>query len=140
MRNTGTLRGLTVAFALAGTAAPALANGGDFFAEFAAQLAAENGVGPAYFGFVRDEQGRTVQGAAVTATIMPNGSAITVRTDVLGHYKVSGFVAEIDPASVEISCSKPGYAQVSAARRHTRNPDAPVETDCLLAPVTAEAS
>jgi len=144
MDGTIKLMSLAGAIALAGSfcAAPALANGGDFFQEFADQMAEGNAdIGPSYFGFVRDSRGRTVEGAAVTATISPSGSAMTVRTDVLGHYRVPGFHKEIDPGSVEISCSAPGYVQVSAARRANRGSEGtPIETDCVLATVTADAS
>ncbi len=123
-------------------AGPALANGGDFFQEFADQMAQGNAdLGPSYFGFVRDASGRTIQGASVTATITTSGSAMTVRSDVIGHYRVPGFHKIIDSATVEISCKAPGYFQVSAARRaQQRNEGAPIETDCVLATLTAEAS
>jgi hypothetical protein len=122
-------------------AAPASANGGDFFQEFADQMAEQNsGIGPSYFGFVRDARGRPLQGANVTATITTNGSRMTVKTDILGHYRVPGFHNEIDPGTVEISCAMAGYSQVSAARRTQRNPGTPIETDCVLSTVTAEAS
>jgi hypothetical protein len=123
-------------------AGSALANGGDFFQEFADQMAqGDQTIGPSYFGFVRDSRGRTIRGAAVTATIMPSGSAMTVRTDILGHYRIPGFHKNIDPASVVISCTAPGYTQVSAARRgRVLDVTRPIETDCVLSTVTAEAS
>ena len=136
--------GAVGAVALAGSlcAGPALANGGDFFQEFADQMAeGDLDIGPSYFGFVRDSRGRTIQGASVTATITTSGSAMTVRTNILGHYRVPGFHKEIDPNTVEISCAAPGYVQVAAARRaQRREGNVPIETDCVLATVTAEAS
>ena len=130
------------AFAVGLYAMPAFANGGDFFQEFADQMAEGSAdIGPSYFGFVRDARGRTIQGASVTATITASGSAMTVRTDILGHYRVPGFHKEIDPSTVAISCSAPGFVQVAAARRaHRREGSVPIETDCVLANVTAEAS
>lgn len=132
------------AVALAGSigTGSALANGGDFFQEFADQMAqGDADIGPSYFGFVRDARGRSIPRASVTATINTSGSAMTVRTDVLGHYRVPGFHKEIDPATVEISCKAPGYVQVSAARRaQQRGSNGAIETDCVLATVTAEAS
>jgi hypothetical protein len=120
---------------------PALANGGDFFQEFAERLAQNANIGPSYFGFVRDVNGRTIQGASVSATISPSGSAMTVKSDVIGHYRVSGFHKNIDPATVEISCKAPGYVQVTAARRTSRiSEGAPIETDCILSTISAEAS
>lgn len=124
-------------------AAPALANGGDFFQEFAERLAqgGDPDIGPSYFGFVRDASGRTIQGASVTATITTSGSAMTVRSDVIGHYRVPGFHKIIEPSTVEISCKAPGYVQVSAMRRtQRRNENAPIETDCILTTISAEAS
>ena len=132
------------ALALAGilSVGSALANGGDFFQEFADQMAQSDAdLGPSYFGFVRDARGRTIRGASVSATITTSGSAMTVKTDVLGHYRVPGFHKFVDPATVEISCKAPGYVQVSAARRGTqRNESAAIETDCVLAIVTVDAS
>jgi hypothetical protein len=140
-----TIQKLNIAGALALVcsmgAGPALANGGDFFQEFADQLAQSSNIGPTYFGFVRDVNGRTIPGAAVSATIMSSGSAMTVRSNVIGHYRVSGFNKDIDPSTVEISCKAPGYVQVSAARRTTqRNEGTPIETNCVLATLSAEAS
>ncbi len=145
-RSRRTVQKLTIAGALAlgcGLGAgPALANGGDFFAEFAEQMAqTDANIGPSYFGFVRDVNGRTIHGASVSATIFPSGSAMTVKSDVIGHYRVLGFHKVIDPATVEISCKAPGYVQVSAARRSMqRNEGAPIETNCILSTVAAEAS
>ena len=131
-----------LALGCASSSAPALANGGDFFQEFAEQMAGGGvDLGPSYFGFVRDARGRTIPGASVSATISPSGSAMTVKSDVLGHYRVPGFHKFIDPASVEISCKAPGYVQVSAARRTTsRNEATAIETSCVLTTVSAEAS
>lgn len=147
MVSTAKMISLAGALALGGAvcAGPALANGGDFFQEFADQMAEGNAdIGPSYFGFVRDAGGRRIQGAAVTATITTSGSAMTVRTNVIGHYRVPGFHKHIDPATVEISCSAPGFVQVSSVRRTQRvagNEGAtPIETDCVLSTVTAEAS
>ena len=121
---------------------PALANGGDFFQEFADRMAQGNSdLGPSYFGFVRDSAGRGVSGALVTATISTSGSAMTVKADVLGHYRVPGFNNTVDPETVEISCKAPGHAQVSSARRAQRREVATaIETDCILATLTADAS
>lgn len=116
---------------------PALANGGDFFAEMQAHFEFNPEVGPQFFGFIRDENGRVVPNAVVSATIHPSGSGMIVHADVLGHYRIPGFSKHIDPATVEISCSKPGYRQVAAHRRvRTGDPNTPIETTCMLAPDT----
>ncbi len=123
-------------------AGPALANGGDFFQEFADRIAQGNSdLGPSYFGFVRDSAGRGVSGALVTATISTSGSAMTVKADVLGHYRVPGFNSTVDPETVEISCKAPGHVHASSSRRaQRRNVATAIETDCILATVTADAS
>jgi hypothetical protein len=123
-------------------AGPALANGGDFFQEFADRMAEGNSdLGPSYFGFVRDAAGRGVSGALVTATIKTSGSAMTVRADVLGHYRVPGFNSTVDPELVEISCKAPGHVYASSSRRaQRRNLARAIETDCILSTVTADAS
>jgi hypothetical protein len=117
-------------------AAPALANGGDFFAELAELHAgrAEGEMGPTYFGFVRDSRGRAMPRATVSATIGSSGSSMSVQTDVLGHYRIEGFSSTIDPASIEISCSKPGFQQRTLDRRTQRSPNAPIEVICMLEP------
>lgn len=141
--STRSLRALSMASALATgmSIGPALANGGDFFQEFAQRLAQNANIGPSYFGFVRDVNGRIIEGASVSATISPSGSAMTVKSDVIGHYRVSGFHKNIDPSTVEISCKAAGYVQVSAARRSAQLSDGtPIETDCILSTISAEAS
>jgi hypothetical protein len=136
---------LTLASALAlscsAFAGTALANGGDFFQEFAERMTQTANIGPSYFGFVRDANGRTIPGAAVSATIMPSGSAMTVQSNVIGHYRVAGFHKNIDPSTVEISCKARGYVQISAVRRSTQRTEAtPIETNCVLTTVSAETS
>jgi len=123
-------------------AGPALANGGDFFQEFADRMAEGNSdLGPSYFGFERDAAGRGVSGALVTATISTSGSAMTVKADVLGHYRVPGFNSTVDPETVEISCKAPGHVYASSPRRaQRRNLTRAIETDCILSTVTADAS
>ena len=55
----GSAAALAVGAALTLSGTPALANGGDFFQEFADQMAERNPeIGPSYFGFVRDARGR----------------------------------------------------------------------------------
>ena len=119
--------------------APALANGGDFFEELQAHWGGiKPDAGSPYFGFVRDARGKFIQGATVTATIKPTGSSISIQTNILGHFTIPGFAKHIDPATVEVSCAKPGFRQANITRRwHQDRPLAPVEIGCILAPVTA---
>jgi hypothetical protein len=130
--------------ALAGAlfaAAPAFANGGDFFEEFAAnwQLGHSPDEGASYFGFVRDQNGKAIRDATVSATIKPTGSSMTVQSDLLGHYKIPGFSKSIDPKTVEITCGKPGYRQATRDRRPQRTPDEPIEVSCTLVPAAHES-
>ena len=77
----------------------------------------------------------------MTVMIMTSGFAMIVKADILGHYRVPGFHKIIDPNSVEISCKAPNHVQISASRRaQRRNVGAAIETDCVLATVTADAS
>ena len=48
---------------------PASANGGDFFNELAESWGANVDTGTPFFGFVRDERGRAIPRAIVTATV-----------------------------------------------------------------------
>jgi hypothetical protein len=132
------------AIAVAATllAAPAFANGGDFFAEFTANWNVTNtDAGPAYFGFIRDTKGKAIPNATVSATIQPIGSSMIVQSDVLGHYKIPGFAKTIDPKNVVIGCGMPGYKQVLADRRdRNRKPNQPIEVNCTLAPMAGSSS
>ncbi|MEA3023190.1 MAG: hypothetical protein QOK01_2042, partial [Alphaproteobacteria bacterium] len=50
-----------------------------------------------------------------------------------GHFRIAGFGKDIDPGTVEITCSKEGYKLQRAARRRLSNdPGSPVEVDCLM--------
>ena len=126
--------------ALAGallTAAPAFANGGDFFTEFVNNFQAgkDPDEGTSYFGFVRDARGRAIPNATISATIKPIGTSMNVQSDVLGHYKIPGFSKSINPKNVDITCGKPGYRQVMRDRRTQRTQDAPIEVTCTLTPL-----
>jgi hypothetical protein len=116
-------------------ASPALANGGDFFEELSAswnQNHTDDGV--PYFGFARDSKGKAIPNATVTATT-PSGSSFVVQGDAMGHYRIPGFSKRVDAKKVQVTCSKTGYRLVARDRRLLRGaPDAPVETNCVLAP------
>jgi hypothetical protein len=114
---------------------PALANGGDFFEELSAswnQNHTDDGI--PYFGFVRDSKGKMIPNATITATT-PTGSSFVVQADNRGHYRIPGFSKRVDAKKVQVTCSKVGYKLVARDRRLMRGmPNAPVETNCVLAP------
>ena len=114
---------------------PVLANGGDFFEELNASWGQQNSDdGVPYFGFVRDSKGKTIPNASITATTA-RGSSFVVQADTMGHYRIPGFSKSVDPKLVQITCSKTGYRLVSRDRRVLRGaPNAPIETNCILAP------
>jgi len=121
--------------ALVAAASPAFANGGDFFEELSSswnQNSSDDGV--PYFGFVRDSKGKMIPNATVTATTA-TGSSFVVQADTMGHYRIPGFSKSVDAKRVQVTCAKTGYRLVSRDRRLLRGaPNAPVETDCILAP------
>jgi hypothetical protein len=122
--------GATAALALTlalGATASAWANGASFFDEDDQ----DENVGPAFFGFVKETSGRLVPDAIITATIKEMNSSVTVRTNVMGIYRIPGFAKSIDPTHVDIVCSKPGYEQATRLRRPS-SPDTPIEVDCTL--------
>jgi len=135
----GGIGGLAIAAAAMGT--PALANGGDFFEELQLHWGGvKPDSGSPYFGFVRDSRGKFVQGATVTAMIKPNGSSMSIQTNVLGHFTIQGFSKSVNPDNVVVSCAKQGFKQANVVRRQYKDrPLAPVEVQCTLAPVTAAA-
>ena len=135
----GGIGGLALAAVALGT--PALSNGGDFFEELQLHWGGvKPDSGSPYFGFVRDSRGKFIQGATVTATIKPNGSSMSIQTNVLGHFTIQGFSKSVNPDNVVVSCAKQGFKQANVVRRQYKDrPLAPVEVQCTLAPVTAAA-
>ena len=89
--------------------------------------------GPHFFGFVRDEGGRPVVDAKVSAAIK-NGTTYIMRTPKSGMYKFGGLSKTIKADDVTISCSKDGYKQVRTFRRPAAKgkANAAVETDCRM--------
>jgi hypothetical protein len=114
---------------------PAFANGGDFFEELSSNWNQNNSDdGVPYFGFVRDSRGKTIPNATITATT-PTGSSFVVQADIRGHYRIPGFSKRVDAKKVQVTCSKTGYKLVARDRRILRGvTNAPVETNCVLAP------
>lgn len=137
----GLCASVAIAAALVG-AAPALANGGDFFEELALHgLQANPNMGSPYFGFVRDARGRGVNGASLVATVTTTGETKIVRTNILGHYTLDGFDKSVRSEDVEITCEKEGFEQVRIERRVMEDRTLqPVEANCSLATITADAS
>jgi hypothetical protein len=121
---------------------PAAANGGDFFEELALHGLRENpDMGSPYFGFIRDPRGRGVNDALLVATVKTTGETKTVETNILGHYTLDGFNNSISSEDVEISCEKDGYTQTRVEQRVMEDRTLqPVEANCVLAPITADAS
>jgi hypothetical protein len=122
------LRTLT-ALCLVGFVAPgmkALAGDGDY--DGASDV---EGLGPAYFGFVRDTRGAAVPDARVT--LHPrSGEAVVVSTNVLGLYR-SHVSKEAAPDEVSVSCEKNGFKQANVIRRTPPGSMAAlVETNCTL--------
>ena len=117
-------------FALSlGPLSHAWANGKGFFEELEED---EEDVGPPYFGFVKEPNGKFMPDATIVASIKSMNSSVTVRTDVQGHFRIPGFSKSIDPKEVDITCSKDGYKQVNRSRRPSPN-NGPIEVTCTLA-------
>src|SRR5581483_275046 len=88
--------------------------------------------GLAFFGFVKDNTGKTIRDATVTAEIKGLGSVVA-RTDATGVYRFPGFGKNITANRVSISCSKDGYRQIRTMTRPPRDKNATrVEVECTL--------
>ncbi len=88
--------------------------------------------GPSFFGFVKDKDGDAVDDAKITVTVKSLNSSMILRTDSQGHYFVRGFDKSVDPADVEVACSKDGYTETRHVRKPPLDPGSPVEVDCIL--------
>jgi hypothetical protein len=142
-RTNSLLGGAVLAVAAVALSLPAFANGGDFFQELSESWGANADTGVPYFGVVRDVRGKPIARAMVTATVQegPDGQAVTIISDNLGHYRIPGLGKEVDPKKVVIECAKAGYRAVQQDRRTLRTmPKAPVEVNCKMAPATAAVS
>ena len=87
--------------------------------------------GPAYFGFVKNVDGKAVIGAHVH--LVPKNSApVALTSDVLGLYR--GHIRKgVSPEDVVTSCEKAGFKQVSVYRRTPAGSNSMFnETDCTL--------
>ena len=90
--------------------------------------------GTPFFGFVKNVSlGGTIPDAKVVAEIKGGNASLVTRADAQGHYRIAGFGKDVDPNTIEVSCSKEGYKlQRSVRRKLSNDPGAPVEVDCLM--------
>jgi len=90
--------------------------------------------GTPFFGFVKNVSlGGTIPDAKVVAEIKGGNASLVTRADAQGHYRITGFGKDVDPNTVEVSCSVTGYKLDKAIRRKLSNdPGAPIEVDCLM--------
>ena len=111
---------------LAALAMPAFGGGDDYDA-----MNDEEGKGPVYYGFVRDNRGSPVPDAQVV--LKPkSGEALVLKSNVLGLYR-SHISKEFRPDDIAISCEKNGYKQVRVARRNPPGAtDMNIETNCTM--------
>jgi hypothetical protein len=88
--------------------------------------------GPPFFGFVKDKGGGGIENAKITVTLKTLNASMVLHTDSQGHFFVPGFDKSIDPADVDIACTKDGYREIAHARKPALDAAAPVEVDCIL--------
>jgi hypothetical protein len=110
--------------------APANAGGGSFTDDDQTDM---QNSGPPFFGYVRDAKGDAVDDAKITVTVKNLNASMIIRSDSQGHYFLRGFDKSINPADVDIACSKDGFKETGHARKPTSDPTSPVEVDCILA-------
>jgi hypothetical protein len=89
--------------------------------------------GPHFFGFVKDDAGKPIPDAKVSAAIK-GGTTYIMRTPKSGLYRFGGLSKTIKPDDVTIACAKEGYKQVRVFRRPAPKDKAAkaVETDCRM--------
>lgn len=93
----------------------------------------EADAGPPFSGYVKDRDGNPVDDAKITVTVKIFNSTLILRSDPDGHFLVKGFDKSVDPADVDIACSKDGYQQYAESRRPTgSDPTSPIQIDCVL--------
>jgi hypothetical protein len=93
--------------------------------------------GAPFFGEAKDVTSmKPVQGAVIKGRpTAGHGVPILNNTNAEGRFRLSGFGKGIDPASIEITCTKQGYKTLDVIRRRVASDaDAPVEIECLLDP------
>lgn len=90
--------------------------------------------GPTFYGFVKTSDGDVVDDVKITVTVKSLNSSIIVRSDSQGHFMVRGFDKSVNPADVDVACSKDGFKEVQHLRKPTLYANAPIEVDCILDP------
>ena len=91
--------------------------------------------GTPFFGFVKDlgARGKGIPDAKITAEIKGSNASLITRADAQGHYRLAGFGKDVNPDTVEITCSVDGYRLERTPRRKLSNDaGAPVQVDCLM--------
>lgn len=90
--------------------------------------------GAPYLGEVKDIRGlKAVQSAQIRLQIRGTQRFFLLQTDDEGRFRRSGLGADIDPESVDVTCTKAGYRTIEVMRRRlSPAKDAPVEVECLL--------
>lgn len=89
--------------------------------------------GTPYFGFVKDDKGKPVADAKVTATVK-DGTRLIARTSIIGMYNFGPLNQNVRPDDVVIACTKDGYKQTRVIRRLSAptSTTKAVETECRL--------
>jgi hypothetical protein len=93
----------------------------------------EDDEGPRFFGFVKDTDNNVIDDVKITVKIKKLNATLVLRTDSQGHFRVRGFDKSLDPAEIDISCSKDGYREIGPPRRlPPSSAGAATEVDCTL--------
>src|ERR1700739_1635821 len=67
----------------------------------------DSDAGTPFFGLVQDlgAGGKPMGDARVTASLKGGNTSFVIRADARGHFRFTGFAKNVDPNTVEISCS-----------------------------------
>lgn len=105
----------------------AFANGGHFLPQ------SEGDAALLFYGDVKDIDGKPVEGATITVSGEGLPSYIAA-SDESGHYKSVDLGKKVDPAKVEVACTKDGYKQVEPKEKSFPKAEGAVKVDFVLAP------
>ena len=88
-------------------------------------------LGPAYFGFVRDNRGSPVTDAQVL--LQPKkGKPVSLTSNAIGLYR-GHLRKDVLPDDVQVSCMKTGYKQLKVNRRTPPgNASMFIQTECTM--------
>ena len=93
----------------------------------------EKEAGPRFFGFVKDPDNNVIDDAKIIVKIKKLNTTFVLRTDSQGHFRIRELGESLDPADIDISCSKDGYRSVGPPRRlPPTSAGAATEVDCTL--------